>query len=199
MKPYDAIDLSTLGRADRYKILTGAIVPRPIAFVTTRAASGKVNGAPYSQFVIVAVDPGLLGISIGPRQDGRKDTLENIERTGEFVINMVPDDWAEIVQAASVEHPPDVSEVEMLGLDLIPSVCVEPPRLAGSDIQFECRTHQICQFGNAPNYFVIGAVEQMHVRQGLVQNHKIDPQLYRPLARIGGRNYVKSGAIIAVP
>lgn len=189
MQGYDTVDLSTLGRADRYKILTGAVVPRPIAFVTTLAPSGVVNAAPFSQFVIVAVDPGLLGISIGPREEGTKDTLENIRATGEFVINMVPGHWAEIVQSASAEHPREVSEAELLGLQLLPSVAVEPPRFAECDIQFECRTHQICEFGNAPNHFVIGEVVRMHVREGLLSNSKIDQSLYRPLSRIGGRTY----------
>src|SRR5690606_24669035 len=116
MQGYDSVDLSTLGRADRYKILTGAVVPRPIAFVTTLGPSGVVNAAPFSQFVIVAVDPGLLGISIGPRDEGTKDTLENIRDKGEFVINMVPGHWAEVVQTASGEHPRHVSEAELLGL-----------------------------------------------------------------------------------
>jgi len=189
MKRYDTIDLSTLGRADRYKILTGAVVPRPIAFVTTLGPSGVVNAAPFSQFVIVAVDPGLLGISVGPREEGTKDTLENIRDTGEFVINMVPAHWADIVQAASEEHPREVSEVELLGMDLVPSDIINPPRLAECDVQFECRTHRICEFGDAPNHFVIGEVVRMHVREGLSANSKIDQTLYRPLSRIGGRTY----------
>jgi flavin reductase (DIM6/NTAB) family NADH-FMN oxidoreductase RutF len=199
VSPYDTIDLSTLGRADRYKILTGAVVPRPIAFVTTLSSTGVVNAAPFSQFVIVAVDPGLLGISIGPSGRGPKDTLNNIRTSGEFVVNMVPGHWAGVVQAASVEHPADVSEVDLLGLDLLASSCVKPPRLAESDIQFECRTHTICEFGDAPNFFAIGEVVRMHVRQGLAENSKIDPQRHRPLARIGGRNYVAMGEMISIP
>ncbi len=196
--PHDAIDLAALSRAERYKLLTGAVVPRPIAFVTTIAENGGVNAAPFSQFVIVAVDPGLLGISIGPRPGGPKDTLVNIERTGEFVINMVPETWAEAVQQASEAHAPDVSEVELLGLATVPSVCVRPPRLAGARIQFECKLERIVDFGSAPNRFVVGEVALMHVANGLMREFKIDAAAYAPLARIGGRNYVRFGEIIAV-
>lgn len=195
---FESVDLSALSRANRYKLITGAVVPRPIAFVTTCGAKGNVNAAPFSQFVIVAVDPGLLGISVGPRDSGRKDTITNIETTGQFVINIVPDEWAEIVQLASQEHPADVSEVELLGLETIPSFHVTPPRLAASNIQFECRVHRICEFGDAPNHFVVGAVVAMHVREGLARDFKIDPHAHTPLARIGGRNYVKMGKVISV-
>ena len=82
---FDHVDLSALNRAQRYKLLTGAVIPRPIAFVTTLGPDGIVNAAPFSQFVILAVDPGLLGVSIGPRDGGRKDTLVNIEASREFV------------------------------------------------------------------------------------------------------------------
>lgn len=189
MKRYDTIDLGSLTRADRYKILTGAVVPRPIAFVTTLGPGGVVNAAPFSQFVIVAVDPGLLGISVGPGDRGPKDTLENIRDSGEFVINMVPAHWADIVQAASAEHPRHVGEAELLGLALCPSEAVKPPRLAECDVQFECTTHRICAFGDAPNHFIIGEVVRMHVREGLKADSKIDQSLYRPLSRIGGRTY----------
>jgi flavin reductase (DIM6/NTAB) family NADH-FMN oxidoreductase RutF len=196
--PHEAIDLGTLTRAERYKLLTGAVVPRPIAFVTSVAPNGGINAAPFSQFVIVAVDPGLLGISIGPRPGVPKDTLENIKRTGEFVINMVPDGAAETVQRSSEDYPAHLSEVELLGLATEPSVHVGPPRLAMSQVQFECKLERIVQFGSAPNHFVVGEVVLMHVAQGLCSDSKIDPRAYAPLARIGGRNYVRFGEIVSV-
>ena len=198
LESHDAIDLSTLTRAERYKILTGAVIPRPIAFVTTIAPNGGINVAPFSQFVILAVDPGLLGISIGPRPVGLKDTLVNITNTREFVINMVPGDWAKTVQDSSVEHAADISEVELLGLETAPSVRVRTPRIAQSQVQFVCKLHQIIDFGSAPNRFVVGEVVLMHVRQGLAIDCKIDPEAYAPLARIGGRNYARLGEIVSV-
>ncbi len=195
---FDSVDLATLNRAERYKLLTGAVIPRPIAFVTTLGPSGVVNAAPFSQFVILAVDPGLLGISIGPRPGSTKDTLVNIAATGEFVINTVPQGWEQITQDASEDHPSDVSEVDLLGLATLASTLVKPPRLAGAPIQFECRLDQIFHFGDAPNSLVVGKVVAMHIRSGLAKDCKIDSEAYAPIARIGGRNYVRLGDIVEV-
>jgi len=193
---FDHIDLDALGRAERYKVLTGAVIPRPIAFVTTLGPNGVVNAAPFSQFIILAVDPGLLAFSVGPRPESTKDTLTNVRDTGEFVINMVPEGWETIVQRASEDHPPHVSEVDLLGLRTMPSLRVKPPRLADTKIQFECRLEQIPQFGDAPNHLVIGRVVAMHAQHGLAKDCKIDPAAFAPIARIGGRNYVRLGEVV---
>jgi flavin reductase (DIM6/NTAB) family NADH-FMN oxidoreductase RutF len=195
---FDHVDLAALSRDQRYKMLTGAVIPRPIAFVTTLGPNGIVNAAPFSQFIILAVDPGLLGVSIGPRPGGPKDTLVNVETNREFVINMVPEGWEQAVQSASLDHPADVSEVRLLGIATMPSLHVKPPRLAGSKIQFECTLDEIVHFGDAPNSLVVGKVVAMHVRSGLVTDCKIDPKAYSPIARIGGRNYVRLGDIVGV-
>ncbi|MGP9812743.1 flavin reductase family protein [Rhodopseudomonas sp. NSM] len=197
---FDSIDLAALSRADRYKILTGAVIPRPIAFVTSLGPNNIVNGAPFSQFVILAVDPGLLGFSVGPRTGSEdvKDTVANVKDNGEFVINMVPEGWEVVVQQASEDHPRHVSEVDLLGFRTLPSRRIKTPRLAGSKIQFECKLEQVLQFGDAPNNFVVGRVVEMHIAEGLTNNCKIDPQAYAPLARIGGRSYVRLGDIVAV-
>lgn len=195
---FDHFDLTTLNRADRYKILTGAVIPRPIAFVTSLGPNGIVNAAPFSQFVILAVDPGLLGFSVGPRPGGPepKDTLVNVKAAGEFVINMVPEGWEGVVQKASDEHPADVSEVDLLGFKTMASTHVRTPRLLGSKIQFECTLDQIVNFGDAPNHLVVGRVVAMHVQSGLTKDCKIDPKAYSPIARIGGRNYVRLGDVV---
>ncbi len=198
VKSFDHIDLSVLSRADRYKLLTGAVIPRPIAFVTTLGPGGLVNAAPFSQFIILAADPGLLAFSIGPKPGGPKDTLTNVKALPEFVINTVPQGWEEIVQAASEEFAPEVSEVEKLGLETLPSTHVRPPRLKGSQVQFECRLEQIAQFGDAPNHFVVGRVVVMHVESGLAKDSKIDPKAYSTIGRIGGRNYVRPGEVVHV-
>jgi flavin reductase (DIM6/NTAB) family NADH-FMN oxidoreductase RutF len=197
---FEHIEIQSLSRAQRYNVLTGAIIPRPIAFVTSVGIRGVVNAAPFSQFVILAVDPGLLGFSIGPRthDSTAKDTLANVSETGEFVVNMVPEGWEGIVQQASVEHPSDVSEVDLLGLNTIASTKIKVPRLVDSKIQFECTLDQIINFGDAPNHFVVGRIVAMHVRTGLLHDDKIDPAAYAPIARIGGRNYVRLGDIVKV-
>ncbi len=166
---YQAIDLTCLEPSQRYKLLTGAVVPRPIAWVTTMSTEGVVNAAPFSQFVTLAYNPALLAISIGVGPRGKKDTLVNIEATSEFVINSVPDDAAGLVHLSAEDLPPHESEVERLGLVVVPSVQVAPPRLAISVLQFECRLNRIIEVGDDPNYIVIGDVVMMHVDGRLIR------------------------------
>ncbi len=195
---HQAIDLALLGPAQRYKLLTGAVVPRPIAWVTTKSADGVVNAAPFSQFVTLAYNPALLAISIGVGPRGKKDTLVNIEATSEFVINSVPENAAGLVHRSAEELQPHESEVERLGLGVIPSVQVAPPRLAISVVQFECRLNRIIEVGDDPNYIVIGDVVIMHINDRLIRDDRIDAKSHRPLARIGGPNYLEFGSIIRV-
>ena len=195
---YDCLTLDGMSRLDRYKLLTGSVIPRPIAFVTTLNENGGVNAAPFSQFIIIAADPGLLGFSIGPGAGGVKDTLHNVRRTNEFVINTVPEELASAVQLCADHEVPGDSELDLAGLTPLPSVYVTPPRIAESLIQFECRLERIVEFGNAPNALVVGQVVLMHARRGLVRDGKVDAAACRMLGRIGGRNYCRVREFIAV-
>src|SRR5947209_20600835 len=98
---WEAVDLAEFDRAGRYKLLTGSVIPRPIAWVTTAMPDGRTNLAPYSQFIIISADPGLLGFSIGSRQPTGKDTLAHLQRGREMVINTAPPDCAELIQETS--------------------------------------------------------------------------------------------------
>lgn len=192
---WEAIDLAGLDRDGRYKLLTGSVIPRPIAWVTTRMPDGRTNLAPYSQFIIISADPGLLGFSIGSRSAGDKDTLAHLRREREMVINTAPETCAALVQETSRDFGADVSEIEHFGLETVPSAKVKPPRLARSAIQFECRVETLIPLGGST--LVVGHVLLMHVEAGLRNdaNH-IDHRLYRPLGRIGGRRYARLGEYI---
>jgi flavin reductase (DIM6/NTAB) family NADH-FMN oxidoreductase RutF len=194
---WEAIDLTGLDRDGRYKLLTGSVIPRPIAWVTTRMPDGRTNLAPYSQFIIISADPGLLGFSIGSRSAGDKDTLAHLRREREMVINTTPESCAELIQETSRDFGADVSEIDHFGLETVASVKVKPPRLAQSAIQFECRVEQLIQLGGS--VLVVGHVLLMHIASGLRDdaNH-IDHKLYRPLGRIGGRRYTRLTEIIDV-
>jgi flavin reductase (DIM6/NTAB) family NADH-FMN oxidoreductase RutF len=197
-KAFDSFDIDLLDRPARYKVLTGAVVPRPIAWVCSRSEFG-LNLAPFSQFMILAVDPGLLAFSVGPRESAEsKDTLVNVTTFPEFVINMAPDDMAAQVQESSGEFPREIDEVKVLGLSLLQSSVIGVPRLDCADVSFECKLHGIHTFADAPNHMVVGRVVQMHVKHGYMSAGKIDPRLHRPLARIGGRNYLRRGEIVSV-
>jgi len=195
---YEEVQPDVLDRARRYKLFTGAVVPRPIALVTSIGETGVVNAAPFSQFVIVAVDPGLLGFSIGPGPRGYKDTLRNVQREREFVINMVSWSLAAIVQRCGEDLPPEMSEIEENELELIRSERVKAPRVAASKVQFECALERIVEAGDAPNHFVIGKVVLAHIEKGLLSDFKIDTRRYDPLARIGGRTFARLGEILSV-
>ncbi len=194
---WEAVDLAGLNREGRYKLLTGSVIPRPIAWVTTRIPDGRTNLAPYSQFIIISADPGLLGFSIGDRSSRDKDTLTHLDREREMVINTTPEDCAELVQESSREFGPQESEVELLGLETVASVKVRPPRLARSAIQFECRVENLIRLGGS--VLVVGRVLLMHIATGLRDGaDRIDHRRHRPLGRIGGRRYARLGEIIDV-
>jgi flavin reductase (DIM6/NTAB) family NADH-FMN oxidoreductase RutF len=196
---YDRLELDGLTRQERYKLLTGSVIPRPIAFVTTLNADGGINAAPFSQFIIIAADPGLLGFSIGPGLARRaKDTLVNVRRTGEFVINTVPEELALAVQMCADNEVPGENELDLAGLTTVPSEKVAPPRVAETLIQFECGLERIVELGNAPNSLVVGRIVLMHARHGLVDNHRVDAAACRMLGRIGGRSYCRVREFIAV-
>jgi flavin reductase (DIM6/NTAB) family NADH-FMN oxidoreductase RutF len=198
-REFESLDPSAANGAERYKLFMGSVIPRPIAFVCTRNAHGKINVAPFSNFMVVSSSESLLAFSVGPESSDsprEKDTLRNARANGEFVINTVPMALAEKVQKCSQSFPPDVSEVEEVGLTLIPSVKINTPRIAETRVQFECQLHSILPFGDAN--LVIGRVVLMHAEQGLVRDYKIDPGKYTPLGRIGGRTYCGLGELIHV-
>ena len=123
-------DFAELAATDRYKLLGGLIVPRPIALVTSHSPDGRVNAAPFSFFNVFAEEPPLvvLGLGISPL-GGAKDTTLNIRDTGEFVVNLVDEPIAEAMNLCAIDFPPEISEVEVAGLDLAPSEKVAPPRI----------------------------------------------------------------------
>ena len=195
---FEQFDLRTFEKLDRYKLLTGTVVPRPIAFVTSLNDDGTVNAAPFSEFMIFATSPGLLGFSSGMGKFGEKDTVANIKRTGEFVINTVPEHLAHEVQGCAEELPRNVSEIDRQELELLPSHVIKTPRVAESRVQFECRIHKLIELGAGPNTIVVGEIVLVHATRGLIRNAKVDPREYKPLGRIGGRRYCTLGELIDV-
>lgn len=194
---FDSIDPQLMSRAENYKLLTGSVIPRPIAFVTTLNTDGTVNAAPFSQFIIISTQPGMLAFSSGEGKWGTKDTVVNARRTGEFVISTVPESMAQVVQDCAQELPRNDSEAERFGVELLASDLIRTPRVAHSDVQFECTLERIVEFGHGPNSLVVGLVRRMHVRNGLLQDGaKIDHERYRPIGRIAGRRYCTLGQII---
>ncbi len=190
------LDFSTLDAGERYKVLTGTIVPRPIAWVTTVSREGVRNAAPFSFFNAMGKEPPLLAIGIQGNADGSlKDTARNIQSTGEFVVNLVPEDAAEAMSLTSIAAPPEVDEIALAKLQTIASRTVRPPRLAVSPVAFECRLHTPLAFASG-QFVVIGEVLHVHIADAVVldaERHHIDTQAWRPLGRMQGRSgYVRT-------
>jgi flavin reductase (DIM6/NTAB) family NADH-FMN oxidoreductase RutF len=184
------IDPSTLSHSDVYKLMMGCIVPRPIAWVTSVSAEGIVNAAPFSAFCSVSTDPPMVGINIGRRGAGLKDTARNIAAAREYVVNIADEPLLEQLHLSAVEHPPNVSELKELGLETAPSDFVRTPRILAAPVQLECVLFRIIEFGRSTQ-FIVGEIKRFHVRDDLCSNNKIDTAKLRPIARVGGPTYAK--------
>lgn len=181
---------------DIYKLMVGCIVPRPIAFVSTISPDGILNLAPFSFFTGVCANPPVICFCPVRRgSDGQqKDTLLNIEASREFVVNVVSEDFARQMNMCSPEFPPEVDEFEVSGLTPVASDLVKPPRVRESRIQMECRLLQVLHFGSQPlsGNVVFGEILRFHIDDALFHDFRIDPDLLRPIARMGGPTYART-------
>jgi flavin reductase (DIM6/NTAB) family NADH-FMN oxidoreductase RutF len=160
-------DMDKLAGRDRYKLLTGVVVPRPIALVTTLDGRGGVNAAPFRFFNAMGADPALVVLGIGNRsREEPKDTAKYIRASGEFVVNIVTDDIAEHMNVTSCDFPTGVDELAAAGLTAAASHIVKPPRVAESPVNMECREVSTTEIGR--NRIILGEVLCMHVRDDLV-------------------------------
>ena len=174
------------------RVLTGVVVPRPIAFVSTMSKDGFVNLAPYSFFNAVAYDPPTIVFSSSRNVgDKKKDTLAHIEETGEFVVNVVVDDIAEAMNRTAAEYPTNVTEFDIAGLTAVPSHKIKPPRVAESPVNMECQLQQIVSLGSGSHQhgLVIGQIILMHIRDDIINGHRINHNNLKPTGRLAGNMY----------
>jgi flavin reductase (DIM6/NTAB) family NADH-FMN oxidoreductase RutF len=179
-------------------VLTGVVVPRPIAFVSTISTEGILNLAPFSFFNAVASNPPTIVFSSSRHAgDKPKDTLANIEQTGEFVVNVVVDDIAEAMNRTAAEYPAEVSEFEIAGLTPAPSDLVRPPRVAESPVNMECKLQQIISLGQGDHQhgLVIGEVVLMHVRDDILSGHRVNHHILKPTGRLAGSMYCRTSEV----
>lgn len=151
------VDFASIESIERYRFLTSVVVPRPIAWVTTLDAEGRVNAAPFSFFNVFGSKPAMVALGIGNRSDGSpKHTALNIGKEKEFVINMATDELAERMVQTSFEYAEGEDELKAVGLSANPSVSVKPPRIAESPVHLECREIATQEIGG--NRLIIGEV-----------------------------------------
>src|SRR5207249_1336839 len=190
------IDVAGANFLDVYYLLVGIVTPRPIAWVTTIDSDGRVNLAPFSFFNAFSANPPVAVFSPTLRRDGgKKDTLRNVEATGEFVLNAAVESLAEKINLSSKDLPYGQSEVELTGLKLLPSVKVKPPRIAETPVTMECKLLQIVPLGKGPTAgnLVIGEVLVMHVDDAVLDaKGRIDPRKLQTIARLGGDFYCRT-------
>jgi flavin reductase (DIM6/NTAB) family NADH-FMN oxidoreductase RutF len=186
-----------------YKLLIGSVVPRPIAFITTVSDNGVVNAAPYSSWNLVTSKPVTVVFSVAVKSNGeKKDTLRNIERTKEFVINTVGEWMVEAMNLCSEELPYGESELAKVGFTTVSSSCVAAPRIKESPIHIECKLHAMVQVGDGgagSATLVIGEVLAFHIHKPAYQDGKIMVEELKPVSRLGGLRYGLVGDIFELP
>ena len=178
---------------DIYKLMTGMVVPRPIAWVSTVSSDGIYNLAPFSFFNALSADPPVVCISIArrPSADGRKDTLRNLEATGDFVVNVVSEHLAEAMNRSAAEVPPEVDEFALAGVTVEPGTMVKSPMVREAVAKMECKVRQVIPLGDQPSsgILVLGDVLCFHFAEGLVEDFRVDPEMLAAVGRLAGSGY----------
>ncbi|MFW5994575.1 MAG: flavin reductase family protein [Spirochaetia bacterium] len=178
-----------------YKLMIGTIVPRPIAWVSSLTESGSVNLAPFSFFNGVCSNPPTVSLSFSwnpAAEDHCKDTLRNIRRRGECVVHMVDQAHAEAMNLSAGDFPPDVSELEYVGLQTLPPATGSTPRIAGTSVSFECTLLQEVDVGEGPGSatLVLATIKHMHIADHVINERLyVDVHSLDPVGRLAGNEY----------
>lgn len=191
------IDPSLITKRENYKILTGSIIPRPIAFVTTLSEEGVLNGAPFSYFNIVSDNPPLISVSVQRKANHMKDTARNIHHTKEYVVHITDTSNVEKINTTSGNYPADQSEVELTGMTPVQSTIISVPGVREAKIRFECKLEQALEFQSSDQQtscdLFIGRVVCYHINEEVYEEGKISASKLQPVCRLAGNNYAKLG------
>ncbi len=193
-------DFSTITGPDRYRLLTNFVGPRPIALVTTLSEGGHDNAAPMSFFNVFSHEPAIVILGIQTRPDGEdKDTVRNIRRTGEFVVNMVDMGIADRMLVCGLGVEPDVDEVALSGMTALPCDKIAARRLAETPCAMECRVERLIDYER--RVIVLGEVLHMHVRRDCLdaEGRYVNPETYQPIARLHADSYITSDRQFEMP
>ena len=185
------LELAQLPALERYKLLIGLVIPRPIAWVSTFSANGVANCAPFSFFNVISENPPLCILSFNWRSDGEvKHTLKNIRRTGEFVVNLADERTANAMHLTGTELPEAESEFSKYGLTPVPAKLVKHPRIGEAAASLECRTERRIAFG-PEREMVVGEILLIHARDGIIDplTKRISEDLYHPVGRLFANRY----------
>lgn len=183
-------DPEAMGGSAFYRFLTSVVVPRPIAWISTVTPDGRAaNLAPHSFFSIASTDPPIVQFT----SIGRKDSLRNVEDSGEFVVNFATEALMPLVNATATDFPRHVSEFEHAGIAHEPSLRVRPPRVAASPVVLECRSHTTVRMGNST--LVFGRVVHAVADRDVLTEGRPNARLLRPLTKLGADEWGTLGEI----
>ncbi|TAA72394.1 flavin reductase family protein [Planococcus salinarum] len=181
---------------ENYKLLIGSVIPRPIAFVTSKSEQGIVNAAPFSYFNLVSSNPPMLSVSVQRQGGQKKDTARNILSGKEFVVHVVDEENVFEINETSASLPPDQSEIDVTKLTLVDSEEVGVPAVVQSKIRFECVLHQAVDLPGAD--LLIGRIVRIHVDEAIYKEGRINADLLKPVSRLAGTNYAKLGEVFSL-
>lgn len=188
------INPAELSRKDRYKLLTGTVIPRPIAWVSSMDGAGNLNLAPFSYFNAVSASPMVLMFSAGIHSDGRrKDTWANVDQVGEFVVNLTNEETAEAMNRSATVLPAGMSEFPWAGVTPAPSETISVPRVAEAPVSFECKLRQIVIISEEPGggAAIFGDVQRIHIREEIYQGGYVLLEPFKPIGRLAGPRYTR--------
>jgi flavin reductase (DIM6/NTAB) family NADH-FMN oxidoreductase RutF len=184
-----------LGRPERYGILIGSVLPRPIAWVSTMDLAGNLNLAPFSYFTAVCPQPMTLAFCPGVHANGqKKDTWRNIEQVPEFVINITNEETAERMNLSATVLPYGQSEFEWAQVTPADSRTIQVPRVAEAPIAFECKLQRIVVVSEAPGggAAIFGEVQCIYIRDDIYQEGNVNREILRPIGRLSGAGYTRT-------
>ncbi|MEP7172188.1 MAG: flavin reductase family protein [Aestuariivirga sp.] len=193
-------DFTTLSERQKYKLLIGTVVPRPIALVTTVDKDGKTNAAPFSFFNCLSAEPAILALGVENHEDmAFKDTARNIRATGVFTVNVVSNRILEAMNVCAVPFEPGIDELREAGLTAVPGSKVACPRIAESPAAFECRRHLTLEVGTS-RQIILGEVLAAHISSRLVnERFHVDPHGLDAIGRMGGQGYARTRDYFDLP
>ena len=196
------VDPAGVTARERYQLMTSLVVPRPIGWLSTWSQDGVANLAPFSYFAALSVSPLLVGVSIGHRRDGLKDTLVNLRARQAFCVNVVTADMLVAMNETSAEVGPEVDEFELAGLTRSVSERVDAPYVCECPAVLECQVRQEVDLGGAPNTLVIGEVVGIRISDDLSFEEGtmlVRPEDLLPVGRLGGSAYAWPGSVQRIP
>lgn len=197
-----SIDPNLQSERDNYKLLTGSIIPRPVAFVTTLSGTGVLNAAPFSYFNIVTADPPMISVSVQRKQGLPKDTARNAMELGAFVVHISDESNIEQINETAAALPPDESEVALAGLTPVPSESIPVPGVAEAKVRMECVLERAIQLGGTAEHpaadLLIGRVVRFHIAESVYEGGRITAAELKAISRLAGNDYAALGPVFSI-